>query len=122
MTDDKGNKWKISFDAETGKVTAEVPETAKGGEKLVVPVTATYPNGETVTVNAEFVAKQKPVSPKPEKVVIPKGVEYEFDDTVEAGKQEVLEEGNDGEVTVISTYNPKTGAYENKQEVIKKLN
>lgn len=119
VTDDKRNKWKISFDAETGKVTAEVPETAKGGEKLVVPVTATYPNGETVTVNAEFVAKQKPVSPKPEKVVIPKGVEYEFDDTVEAGKQEVLEEGNDGEVTVTSTYNPKTGTYENKQEVTK---
>ena len=69
-TDDKGNKWSVSIDQETGEVTAkpkDLPDgkTFDGGEKLQVPVTAHYkdqadPDKDiTEETIAEFVLKEK---------------------------------------------------------------
>ena len=63
-TDDKGNEWTVSVDKTTGEVkaTPKDPSALKGGEKLQVPVTAHYGEGEkapTHKTTAEFVVKDK---------------------------------------------------------------
>ena len=63
-TDDKGNEWTVSVDKTTGEVkaTPKNPSALKGGEKLQVPVTAHYGEGETAPTHkttAEFVVKDK---------------------------------------------------------------
>ena len=48
-TDDNGNEWTVSIDPTTGEVKARPKDASKlkGGEKLQVPVTAHYGDGET---------------------------------------------------------------------------
>ena len=63
-TDDQGNEWTVSVDGKTGEVKATPtdPSKLKGGEKLQVPVTAHYGEGEeapTQKATAEFVVKDK---------------------------------------------------------------
>ncbi|OFK82542.1 G5 domain-containing protein [Peptoniphilus sp. HMSC062D09] len=63
-TDDKGNEWIVSVDGKTGEVKARPKDASKlkGGEKLQVPVTAHYGDGETAPTQkttAEFVVKDK---------------------------------------------------------------
>ena len=50
-------------------------------------------------------------------VKIPKGLEYELDYTRKDGKPEVVEEGNDGVITVITKRDPKTGVITMEQNV-----
>ena len=65
--DDKGNKWTVKIDEESGQVTAKPvdPLAFDGGEKLTVPVIAHYedeqkPNEDiTEEANAYFVIKEK---------------------------------------------------------------
>ena len=62
--DDKGNEWTVTIDPTTGEVKATPtdPSKLKGGEKLQVPVTAHYGEGEeapTQNTTAEFVVKDK---------------------------------------------------------------
>ena len=63
-TDDQGNEWTVTIDSTTGEVKATPtdPSKLKGGEKLQVPVTAHYGEGEeapTQKATAEFVVKDK---------------------------------------------------------------
>lgn len=63
-TDDQGNEWTVTIDPNTGEVKATPtnPSKLKGGEKLQVPVTAHYGEGETAPTQkatAEFVVKDK---------------------------------------------------------------
>ncbi len=67
VTDDSGNKWTVTLDKTTGKVTAKPvnPDKFDGGEKLTVPVIAHYVDkqkpGEDITeeANAYFVIEEK---------------------------------------------------------------
>ena len=67
VTDDSGNKWTVTLDEETGKVSAKPvdPTAFDGGEKLTVPVIAHYKDeqkpGEDITedANAYFVIEEK---------------------------------------------------------------
>ncbi|WP_245870552.1 G5 domain-containing protein [Ezakiella peruensis] len=66
-TDDKGNKWTVTLDGKTGKVSAKPvnPLDFNGGEKLTVPVISHYVDeqkpGEDITeeANAYFVIEEK---------------------------------------------------------------
>ena len=67
FNDDKGNKWAVSIDENSGEVTAKPVDQANfnGGEKLTVPVISHYtdPNDKekdvTEKANAEFVIKER---------------------------------------------------------------
>ena len=67
VKDDKGNRWSVSIDKDTGKVTAKPLAGGKfnGGEKLQVPVVAHYVDkdepGKDITEEtvAEFYIKEK---------------------------------------------------------------
>lgn len=43
--------WEVTVDEKTGKVTVKVPADANIGDSIVIPVTATYPDGSTETIN-----------------------------------------------------------------------
>ena len=70
-------------------------------------------DSESVTTEVVEKAQDKIIrigtKPTTEKVVIPRGLEYELDYTKTGGEPEVVEEGNDGEVTVTTKRDPKTG-------------
>ena len=98
----------VTVDPKTGEITVPVPEGAKPGDKITVPVVVTYPDGSTDTVDVT-VTVEKPDAPadqpdwkddkgKPgEKVEIPNnGGDVPADTTVETdgpGKAEIDENG-----------------------------
>ena len=67
VTDDSGNKWTVTLDKSTGKVSAKPvePKDFNGGEKLEVPVISHYVDkqkpGEDITeeTNAYFVIEER---------------------------------------------------------------
>ena len=99
----------VTVDPSTGEVTVKVPEGAKPGDKITVPVEVTYPDGTTDTVDVT-VTVDEPEAPaeKPDwnddngkpgdNVVIPnEGGPVEDGTTVETegpGKAEIDEDGN----------------------------
>lgn len=49
----------VKVDENTGEITVPVPEDAKPGDKITVPVNVTYPDGSTDTVEATVEAQPK---------------------------------------------------------------
>ena len=81
--------WTVSLD-DKGHVLSQIPETAKDGDSVSVPVKVTYEDGSTDDVTAVVNVKQ---ATRP----IPFDVEYEYDPALPAGKYEVKTEGVAGE-------------------------
>ena len=121
-TDDKGNEWTVSIDPKTGEVkaTPKKPSALKGGEKLQVPVTAHYGEGEkapTHKTTAEFVVKDKEyASPDYDAKVVKPGesqssdVKLPTDDSLKKPTKYTLDstefkddKGNDWTVTIDET-------------------
>ena len=74
--------------------------TFKEGESKIVVETVKEPTPRIIKIGT------KPVETT---VEIPKGLEYELDYSKKDGDPEVVEEGNDGVVTIKTTRNPDTG-------------
>lgn len=81
--------WTVSLDDE-GNVISQIPETAKDGDTVSVPVRVTYEDGSyddtTAVVNVKQPTRQ-----------VPFDVKYEFDPTLAAGTYEVATEGDPGD-------------------------
>ena len=129
-TDDKGNEWTVSIDPKTGEVkaTPKKPSALKGGEKLQVPVTAHYGEGEkapTHKTTAEFVVKDKEyASPDYDAKVVKPGesqssdVKLPTDDSLKKPTKYTLDstefkddKGNDWTVTIDETSGKVTATY-----------
>ena len=68
-TDKDGNqkdlpKDNVTVDPNTGKITVKVPEDAKPGDKIKVPVVVTYPDKSTDTVDVTVTVTEKDTQPE----------------------------------------------------------
>ena len=55
----------VKVDPNTGEITVPVPEGAKPGDKITVPVVVTYPDGSKDNVNVTVTVTEKDVPPVP---------------------------------------------------------
>lgn len=101
---------------EVGKATVSFKQVVVNGKKGIIDENGKFVAGDDKFIKEEKVTKEKKnrkvrvgVKPIEEKVVIPHTTEYEFDDSIESGKEVIVENGEDGEVTVKTTKDPKTG-------------
>ncbi|WP_284150883.1 YPDG domain-containing protein, partial [Corynebacterium intestinale] len=53
----------VKVDPNTGEITVPVPEGAKPGDKITVPVVVTYPDGSTDTVDVTVTVTEKDATP-----------------------------------------------------------
>nr|WP_305083204.1 G5 domain-containing protein [Corynebacterium pseudogenitalium] len=81
--------WTVGLD-DKGNVVSTAPVTAKGGDKIEVPVTVTYEDGSEDTTSGVV-----NVVAAPEREV-PFKVEYKYDDSIPAGTYEVETKGVPG--------------------------
>ena len=109
--------YTVTIDKSTGEVTVKVPDNAKPGDKVEVPVVVTYPDGSTdevtVTVTAigDYAVKYDPATGKVGEDIVaePKNVgkhEAPADTTYAAGKKEthdglwtISDPAQDGKIT-----------------------
>lgn len=81
--------WIVGLD-DKGNVISTAPKTAKPGDKIQVPVTVTYEDGSQDTTSAVVNVADVPTRE------VPFGVEYQFDDSIPAGKYKVDTKGVPG--------------------------
>lgn len=92
VTTENGD-WFVSLD-ENGNVITKVPETAKPGDSVNVPVKVTYTDGSFDMVTAPIVVVDNARQ-------IPFETEYVFDPEIPAGKYEVREKGETGKEVLL---------------------
>lgn len=85
----QNGEWTVSLDSE-GNVISQIPETAKEGDTVTVPVMVTYEDNSTETVPAVITVQDNPTRQ------VPFGVEYKFDPALAAGTYEVEAKGAAG--------------------------
>lgn len=82
-------EWTVSLDND-GNVISQIPETAKKGDSVSVPVKVTYEDNSTDETTAVITVEDNPTRK------LPFDVEYKYDPTLPAGKYEVETEGVTG--------------------------
>ena len=82
--------WTVSLDNE-GNVISQIPETAKKGDSISVPVNVTYEDNSTDETTAVITVEDNPTRE------VPFDVEYNFDLNIPAGQYRVMNEGVAGE-------------------------
>ena len=78
--------WTVSLD-DKGNVISQIPETAKKGDSVSVPVKVTYEDNSTDETKAVITVEDNPTRQ------LPFDVEYKYDPTLPAGTYEVETEG-----------------------------
>ena len=126
ITDDKGNKWKVTIDEITGKVSATVPNAEEGktvdGALLNVPVIAHYYEQDgklevgTKNTEAQFMAYG--TNGKVEKTVeVPFETKVVKDPNLKKGEIRVITEGKKGSKKVTYTIKDSKIIKEDEQEL-----
>ena len=130
ITDDKGNKWQVTIDETTGKVSATVPNAEEGktvdGALLNVPVIAHYYEEDgklevgTKNTEAQFMAYG--TNGKVEKILeVPFETKVVKDPNLKKGEIKVIKEGKVGSKKVTYTIkDSKIDDTKTKEEVIEK--
>ncbi|WP_311480596.1 G5 domain-containing protein [uncultured Anaerococcus sp.] len=105
-----------------GELTTSFIQDTLNDKKGIFQEDGSFKEGESKIV-AEVTKQPTPriikigTKPATETVKIPRGLEYELDYTKTGGEPEVVEEGNDGEVTVTTKRDPETGVITMEQNV-----
>lgn len=104
----------VKTDGFVGESKTTFKQVVINGEKGIINEAGEFVKGEEVVEVTTVREKQDAeirIGTKPAEttVEIPRGLEYELDYTRKAGNPEIVEEGNDGVVTITTTRNPETG-------------
>ncbi|MDU5442794.1 MAG: G5 domain-containing protein [Finegoldia magna] len=105
-----------------GELTTSFIQDTLNDKKGIFQEDGSFKEGESKIV-AEVTKKPTPriikigTKPATETVKIPRGLEYELDYSRKDGDPEVVEDGNDGEITVTTKRDPKTGVITMEQNV-----
>ena len=104
----------IKTEGVVGKTKTTFKQVVINGEKGIINEAGEFVKGEEAVVVTTEKEKQDAVirigtKPATTTVEIPRGLEYELDYTRKDGDPEVVEEGNDGLVTITTTRDPNTG-------------
>lgn len=104
----------IKTEGVVGKTKTTFKQVVINGEKGIINEAGEFVKGEEAVVVTTEKEKQDAVirigtKPAITTVEIPRGLEYELDYTRKDGDPEVVEEGNDGLVTITTTRDPETG-------------